>query len=340
MRVAFALRPHYTQAHYEKFARTIRFSKVIPFSVFRNAAAVSARFKAHCALLLCSFLWGVTFVVVKDTLVDISVFAYLAARFTLGALPLAWYYRADIRKLSRSDVWAGIQVGLFMFGGYAFQTAGIARTTPSKAAFITGLSVILIPVFLAIVWRRRINAWAWAGVLASFAGLYFLTVPREGLSDLNRGDLLVMGCAVLYAMQIIFIDRLSMKHSLGGLSFLQVAVTAVLSLLAVPMLDAAGWESVRVHFTPTMVFGVVVTAIFTTALAYPLLVWGQHHTSATSTALILASEPVFAAVTSFFLVHERLGGRPLAGAGLILAGILIAELKGHTANTGANTLTA
>ncbi len=301
---------------------------------------MSVRFKAHCALLLCSLLWGVTFVVVKNTLADISVFAYLAARFTLGAMPLAWYYRPEIRKMSRGDMWAGAQVGLLMFGGYAFQTAGIARTTPSKAAFITGLSVILIPVFLAIIWRRHINSWAWCGVLASFAGLYYLTVPPEGLSDLNRGDLLVMGCAVLYALQIIFIDRLSAKHSLGGLSFTQVAVTAGFSLLAVPILDTTGWEAVRVHFTSQMVFGVLVTAIFTTALAYPLLVWGQHHTSATITALILASEPVFAAVTSFFMIHERLGGRALAGAGLILAGILIAELKGHTADTATTTLTA
>ena len=186
-----------------------------------------------------------------------------------------------------------------MFGGYAFQTAGIARTTPSKAAFITGFSVVLVPVFLAILWRRRINAWAWAGVFCSFAGLYYLTVPREGISDLNRGDLLVMGCAVLYALQIIFIDRYSSKHSLAGLGFLQVVVTAALSLAAVPILNATGREPLRLHFTSQMVFGVLITAIFTTSLAYPLLVWGQRHTTATNTALILACEPVFAAITSF-----------------------------------------
>ena len=131
---------------------------------------MSLRFKAHCALLACSFLWGVTFVVVKDALADISVFAYLAARFVLGALPMIWIYREDLRKLTRDEAWAGIQVGLFMFGGYAFQTAGIARTTPSKAAFITGLSVVLVPIFLAAFWRRKIGAWAWGGAAASFAG--------------------------------------------------------------------------------------------------------------------------------------------------------------------------
>ncbi len=289
---------------------------------------MSLRFKAHCALLLCSFLWGITFVVVKDALADISVFGYLAARFVLGALPMIWIYREDLRKLSRDEAWAGIQVGLFMFGGYAFQTAGIARTTPSKAAFITGLSVVLVPVFLAAFWRRKIGAWAWGGAAASFAGLYYLTVPIQGFAKLNGGDVLVMACAVLYAFQIIFIARYTGKYSLGALSCLQVILAGVLSAIAVPILDLTRWEPFFVRFTFQMEFGVIVTAIFTTALAYPLLVWGQRHTSATNTALILTFEPVFAAITSFFMLHERLGGRALAGAALILGGICIAEWKG------------
>jgi drug/metabolite transporter (DMT)-like permease len=277
---------------------------------------------------VCSLLWGVTFVVVKDALADSSVFAFLAVRFILGALPMAWIYRADIRKLSGAEFRAGARIGLFMFGGYAFQTAGIAKTTASKAAFITGLTSVLVPVFLALFWRRRINAWVWSGVFTSLVGLYYLTVPRGGIADLNRGDLLVLACAVLYAFQIIFIARYSSKHSLGGLSFLQVAATGLFSLAAVPVLAATHWEPLRFHLTSQLVFGVLVTAVFTTAIAYPLLVWGQRHTNATNTALILTSEPIFAAVTSFIVLHERLGARSLLGAGLILAGILLAELKG------------
>jgi len=295
---------------------------------------VSPRFKAHAALLACSFFWGVTFVVVKNALADISVFGYLAARFVLGALPMIWIYRDDLRKLTRKEAWAGVHLGLFMFGGYAFQTAGIARTTPSKAAFITGLSVVLVPVFLAAFWRKKIGAWAWSGAAASFIGLYLLTVPATGLAELNRGDVLVMGCAVLYALQIIFIASYTGKYSLGALSCLQVILAGVLSTIAVPILNVAGWEHFFVRYTFQMEFGVIVTAIFTTALAYPMLVWGQRHTTATNTALILTSEPVFAAITSYFVLHERLGGRPLAGAGLILAGICIAEWKGTIPSAG------
>lgn len=292
---------------------------------------MTVRFKANCAVMAASLFWGVTFVVVKNTLADISVFAYLAARFILGGLPMAWIYRSELRKLSRKEFWGGVQVGAIMFGGYAFQTAGIARTTPSKAAFITGISVVLVPVFLALVWRRKISIWAWGGVLASFAGLYFLTVPQQGIHDLNRGDMLVLGCAVLYAFQIIFISRFSREYSqagLAGLSYLQVSATALLSSIAVPIVAAAGWEPLRFRLTSNMVFGVLVTAIFTTALAYPLLVWGQRFITATNAALILATEPVYAAITSFVVIHERLGVRAVIGAALILAGILVAELKG------------
>lgn len=296
---------------------------------------VSLRFKAHLALFTCCFLWGITFVVVKDALYDISVFGYLAARFMLGALPMIWVYRRDLRALTAEEAWVGVQIGLFMFGGYAFQTAGIARTTPSKAAFITGMSVVLVPVFLALVWRRKISLWAWSGAACSFVGLYFLTAPEHGVADLNRGDLLVMVCAILYAFQIILIDRYTGKYSLGALSCIQVILAGVFSTLAVPLLNFTGWEPFFVRYTFRMEFGVIVTAIFTTAIAYPLLVWGQRHTTATNTALILTCEPVFAAITSYIFVHERLGGRALTGAALILGGICVAEWKGTAASPAA-----
>ena len=115
------------------------------------------------------------------------------------------------------------------------------------------------------------------GAAASFAGLYLLTVPAEGLADLNRGDLLVMGCAVLYAFQIIYIARFTGTYSLGALSCLQVILAGVLSTVAVPILNVTGLEPFFVRFTFAMEFGVLVTAVFTTALAYPFLVWGQRH---------------------------------------------------------------
>jgi drug/metabolite transporter (DMT)-like permease len=95
-------------------------SETVPFFARGDTYIVSLRLKAHLALSLCALFWGVTFVVVKDALTDSSVFAYLAARFTLAILPLAWFYRADLPKLSAADFWAGVRIGILMFGGYAF----------------------------------------------------------------------------------------------------------------------------------------------------------------------------------------------------------------------------
>ena len=192
----------------------------------------------------------------------------------------------------------------------------------------------VVPVFLALFWRWKISAWSWGGAAASAVGLYFLTVPKQGLTDLNRGDLMVMVCAVLYAFQIIFISRYTGKYSLGALTCMQVILAGGLSTVAVPILNATHWEPFFVRYTFPMEFGVIVTAIFTTSIAYPLLVWGQRHTTATNTALILTFEPVFAAITSYIVEHERLGVRALSGALLILGGIVIGEIKGAAKEVG------
>src|SRR6266849_6440329 len=134
------------------------------------------------------------------------------------ALLMAVIYRSALRKLTRAQIWAGAQIGFFMFTGYAFQTRGLLLTTPSKAAFITGSGVVLVPVLMARFWGRRIHRWVWVGALAALVGLYYLTVPPAGLTQLNTGDLLVFVCAVLFARHIIFVGRYSPHHSVGALS--------------------------------------------------------------------------------------------------------------------------
>ncbi len=291
---------------------------------------MSKRLKADVALALCTVLWGATFVVVKGALADASVFVFIAVRFTLATLLMTAIFRRTLRQLTRAEVWAGAQIGFFMFTGYAFQTRGLIETTPSKAAFITGSGVVLVPVLMALFWGRRINRWVWGGALAALVGLYYLTVPPAGFSELNTGDLLVFVCAVLFALHIIFVGRYSPHHSVGALSLLQVATTAALALLALPVLTLTGWEPPRLHWTGELVSAVLITAVLATAVAFSVQVWVQQSTTATHTAILFSLEPVFAALTSYLVLGERLGRRALFGAGLILVGILLAELKGPT----------
>ncbi len=291
---------------------------------------MSRRFQADLALVFCMLIWGATFVSVKQALDDASVFVFLAIRFVLAALLMAVIYRSALRKLNRSALWAGAQIGGFLFAGYGFQTVGMKFTTASNAAFITGSGAVLVPVLLWLVWRRRINRWVWSGVFGVFVGLYFLTVPVAGLGGLNRGDLLVVGAATLFALHIIFVGFYTSRHSVAALSFLQVATTGALAALAVPLFAVTGAEAPRFHWSENLVFAILVTAVGSTAIGFSLQVWAQQYTPPTHAAILFSLEPVFAALTSYVVLHERLGARALAGAALILAGILLAELKGPT----------
>lgn len=289
---------------------------------------LSKRVLADLALVCATLIWGATFVLVKDALADISVFAYIAVRFLLAAVLMAAIFWRSLRRMSWATLWSGVQIGIFMFGGYAFQTTGLKFTTPAKAAFITGLAVILVPILLGIFGQRRINAWVWAGVISSLVGLYFLTVPPEGLGALNRGDPIVFGCAIMFALHIIFIGRYVGDHSVGALATLQVSTTAVLATLLLPILAATGWEHPHILWSRTVISAVLITSIGSTVIGFSFQTWAQQHTSPSHTAILISLEPVFAALTSWLLASEHFGARTIAGASLILIGILLAELKG------------
>jgi drug/metabolite transporter (DMT)-like permease len=278
----------------------------------------SKRVQADLALGLAALIWGATFVVVKDALADVSVFVYLAVRFALAAAVMAIFFWRSLRGLTLPAAWAGVQIGFFMFAGYAFQTTGLRFTTPSKAAFITGSSVVIVPLLLALFSKRRVNHWIWSGAIAALAGLYFLTVPPEGLGGLNRGDPIVFGCAVSFALHMIVISRYVERHSVGALAVIQVTTTAVLAAIAIPLASIAGLEQPHWHSSSTLI----------TAFGFSAQTWAQQYTSPTHTAILISLEPVFAAITSWFVSREYLGSRILLGAGLIFAGILLAELKG------------
>src|ERR1700678_3053439 len=290
----------------------------------------SKRLRADIALAVTAFIWGSTFVVVKDALADVSVIVYLAVRFATAAVVMAVFFWRSLRTLDRASIWAGAQIGLFMFSGYAFQTTGLQFTSPSKAAFITGSSVVIVPIALALFGGRKLNAWIWAGALAALGGLYFLTVPPEGLGGLNAGDPIVFGCAVAFALHMIVISRYVEHHSVGALAVIQVATTAVLATIAIPFLSLAGLAHPHWHSSPMLITAVLVTALGSTAFGFSAQTWSQQYTSATHTAIIISLEPVFAAITSWLVAREHLGPRILLGAALIFAGILLAELIGAT----------
>ena len=286
------------------------------------------RTKADLALAFCTLLWGATFVVVKNALDHASVFLFLAVRFSLAAVLMAAFRPRILRDLKREELLAGAALGFFMFGGYAFQTAGLQYTTPAKSGFVTGSSVVLVPLLLAIFWRRHLARWAYAGSIAAVIGLYFLTVPAEGLSHLNRGDLLTFAAAALYAVHIILVSEYSRLHSHRALSVLQVAACALLAWFSAGILGLLGWQAPRFAFRWELYAGTAICAVFATAAAFSLQLWAQQYTTPSHAAILFTLEPVVAVITSYIVIGERLSPRSILGAVFVLGGILLAELLG------------
>src|SRR5262249_27416467 len=204
-------------------------------------------------------------------------------------------------------------------------------TTPSKAAFLSGISTVLVPVVLVVFWRTRVQIWRAVGIALAFAGLFLMTVPagRQGLADfakVNAGDLLCIGCSVAFAFQIVFLGRSTQRFPFEQMAVLQIAVAAVLMTLSAPLLERPHFS-----FSRVVIATVLVTGILGTAVAFTAQASAQQFTPATPTALIFTLEPVFAWLTSFLYLQERLGGRAGAGALLILGGVLVSELMGQVA---------
>jgi len=278
-----------------------------------------------------TLIWGSTFVLIKKALLFASPLFFNSVRMSLAAILLAIFYRRQLARLTRPALWAGITVGVFLFLGYAFQTTGLHLTTASKSAFLTGVSAVLVPLLLILIWKAHINHWRAVGIVTAFVGLFFMTVPpgRQGIADfanVNAGDLLTIACAFAFAFQIIFLGRASQRFPFQQIAFLQMTTAAVLSAIVTPLLEHAHLELSRLVVT-----AILVTGILGTAVAFTVQAWAQQFTPATHAALIFTLEPVFAWLTSFIVLKERLGIRAGAGALLILAGVLVSELLGNVA---------
>ena len=288
---------------------------------------MSRSVKAHILLVLITLIWGSNFVVIKNALADISPLFFNAVRMSLAAVALAMVFYRELRRFTAGSLRSGLLVGVFLFVGNELQTVGLKYTTPSKSAFLTGVSVVLVPVLLALFWKRSLNRLTAAGVVLAFIGLYLLTVPAAAggglnLRSMNRGDLFTLGAALVFAFHIIFIEHATRTQGWQQITVVQVAVTALLMILTVPVA-----EKVYVVWSPRVLWGIGITGFLSLALAFAIQAWAQQFTPATHTALIFTLEPVFAWLTSFIFLGERLGARSGAGAVCILAGLLISEEK-------------
>jgi len=302
------------------------------------------RLRAYLLMLFVVAVWGSTFVLIKGALADATPAAFNLVRMTLALAVLAAAYRAAWRGIQRWQLASGALVGLCLAAGYQFHTIGLVRTTPSKSAFITGLVVVLVPLFSAIPGLRppgaRSPRWnAFLGAALAFIGILLLTAPPAAgrpqstslldsaanllpdLTSINTGDLLTFGCSIGFAFHCIALSHISPRIGFRPLALLQVGFCAVFMAISLPFI-----EHPHIAWTPRLVIALAIAAVLATAAAFSIQSWAQSVLPSTHIALLLTMEPVFAWITSFLVMGERLGLRPASGALLILAGIALTEL--------------
>jgi drug/metabolite transporter (DMT)-like permease len=288
------------------------------------------RARAELALVGVTVIWGATFVLVKSALAEVSTILFLALRFTLAAIVLAVVYRKALME-RRAGIGPGLVAGFLLFTAYFFQTKGLELTTPSKSAFLTGLSIPMVPLAGSLVYRNRPRLFEVAGILIATAGMAIMTLPATGFG-IGRGDILSILCAVAFALHIVWVSHYTPLIGFEAIAVVQVAAAALPGLLLFRFA-----EPVRFHAGGEVVAAVTVTGLLATAVAFTTLAWAQQYTTATRSALIFALEPVVAWITSYLLTGETLTLRARAGAVLILAGVLLVETR-RTKDGAAETL--
>lgn len=285
-------------------------------------------FGADFSLLLVAICWGGTFFIVQDAIEDTPVYIFLFWRFLLAALFMIVISFKDFKKFDVATLKAGVLLGLFMFLGFAFQTFGLTYTYSSTVAFITGLNVVIVPLAVFLFFKKKASIYSLFGAICAAIGLYFLTNNEMG-SGFGIGEFYTLICAFMFALQITFTDAYAKKHSAFLLVTIQFLVVTVLSFAGAIFMDG--------HIQPKSFDGVflealIITVIFATVFAFFTQTVMQKFTTPAKTAIIFTMEPVSAGVFGYYFAGESFYILQLMGAGLILFGMLSAELGTYLRN--------
>jgi drug/metabolite transporter (DMT)-like permease len=274
---------------------------------------------SELALIGIASIWGLTFVMVKDAIAELPTMAFLAYRFIPASLIVALVFRRQLAALSREGWWAGAVMGVFLTGGYIFQTLGLERTTASNTGFITGLFVVLTPVLGAIFLRQRIPLVAWGAAALAMVGLWLLA--GAGTHFNMRGDGLVLVCAFSLAAHILATAGAVKLYDVGALLAIQLGVVGTTCLFI-----AAIAGDLEAPEGATVWSALIVTALIASALGFFVQTFAQQHAPPARTALILAAEPAFAGLFGWLLNDDRLTATGWLGAVLIMTAIVAVEI--------------
>ncbi|KAB3534777.1 DMT family transporter [Alkaliphilus pronyensis] len=280
---------------------------------------MTKQLKADLALLGVTVVWGSSFVLTKGALDYLPTFNFLAIRFIIAAFLSSIIFYKNMLSIKAETLKYGVLIGVVLFAAYALQTVGLNYTSASKSGFITGFSVVIVPVLSALLLKRPPHKEAIVGVILAIIGLGFLTIDSTLL--LNKGDFYTLIAAIMFALHIITVGKYTVMVDSIAMAIIQIAVVGVLSLFVTlsvenPIIPKGFdiWSSI------------LILSMLATSGAFIIQNAMQKFTSPTHTALIYTGEPVFSAMFAYLLLGERLTGQGIFGSILILAGMLISEL--------------
>ncbi len=285
-------------------------------------------FGADLALISVAMSWGITFIIVQDAIKSVPVFSFLFMRFFLAFIIMAILSFKFRKELNTELVKSGLFLGFLFFSGYAFQTYGLNYTKSSIVAFITGLNVIIVPIVVYILFRKKVYIYSIVGAILATIGLWMLT-GANGLSSFGKGEIFSLFCAIFFAIHIVYTAKLSREHNVFLLVSVQLLTVALLSAAFSLFVDPF---TIPKEYSNALILALVSTVIFATVYALFVQTYMQQFTTPAKAAIIFTMEPVSAAIFSYFYANETLNTIQIAGGVTMIIAILIAELGTYYKN--------
>lgn len=294
-----------------------------------------AKYRSEAILLFVTILWSGTFVLVKEALNDISSMAFICARFSIAAIVLLPFIRK--RKFTKQNIFSGIFLGALLFAEFAVQTIGLKFTTATKSGFLTGTAVIMVPLLMVIIEKRKPTKGVIIGTILVLIGISFLSSAGSSIfslfsdigSNFTIGDFLTLISALFFALYIIYLDIETSKHDFWVLLFMQFVTASVLAILFLFVFSSTNLEQIKIDVTRNSIIAIGYTALFATLLATALQTKYQKDVTPAKAGILFSFEPIFAAMFAFIILGEKITNFGYFGAVLIMLGLIISELYEH-----------
>lgn len=281
------------------------------------------RFAVPAALVAVAAVWGGTFVVVADAIALYPMYAFLGWRFALASVAFVLFFPRALKRLDRPNVVMGIVAGLFLAVGYIFQTWGLdgqTATTPARAAFITGLYVVFVPLAQAVILRRRPRGSTLIGAAVALVGLWVLSGAGMADGGWVRGDTFIVVCAAAYSAHMLLLGSTDSRHDTGALTLVQLltvtVVTTAISLVS---------EKAPLPTDSRVLIAIAICGILASAIAFVVQTWAQRRMQPARVALILVLEPAFGGLFGWAAAGIW-PLREIVGALLMMGGMITSEI--------------